>query len=291
MQSVSQDEYEVIVVDDCSTDDTLEVLGNYVKIKNFRVISLEKNSGGPAVPRNVGIENATGKYVMFMDSDDIITQGALEEMIIYAVGDIDFVYLYVYASGRRKLTARLIDLYDNIPPQKLAENADLDKFCSRCITIFNLYKRDLLMKSGLRFRPDIIVNEDLMFNRFYYLMVNTAAVIGSKKACYFAPPKRSDSFTISKSKEDYTFKILDAILSTAYTFNRKSFSERKFIRIVNNLIHIMIDNRMKDIDEYFAIRFVKCEYLDFVKTVLLSHKNWLHENTLKFLELITSVEV
>ncbi|MDR0984628.1 MAG: glycosyltransferase family 2 protein [Ruminococcus sp.] len=290
LQTLSQDEFEVIVVDDCSTDNTIEVLNSYRKIKNFRVISLEKNTGGPAVPRNVGIENASGKYVMFMDSDDIITQNALSEMANYAAQDTDFVFLYVFASGRKKLTERFINLYDNVPPQKLTENAELDRFCLRCVTILNFYKRDLLMKSGLRFRPDIILNEDLMFHRFYYSMINTAAIVGSKKACYFSPPKRSDCFTVTRKDDDYTFNILDAILNTAYSLNREPVvSNRKFIKVVNNLIHVMIDNKMGEIDKFFAARFKNKDYVSFVKTDLLARKDWLHPNTLSFLELLYAV--
>ena len=66
--------YEVIIVDDCSTDDTILVVDKYRKSTDMviRVISKDKNSG-PGVSRNIGIKAALGDYVCFMDSDDYVS--------------------------------------------------------------------------------------------------------------------------------------------------------------------------------------------------------------------------
>ena len=70
---------ELICVDDGSTDNSLNILKDYQKKhKNLKVIS-QKN-GGPGVARNTGIDNATGKYICFWDSDDIFEPDALEKL-------------------------------------------------------------------------------------------------------------------------------------------------------------------------------------------------------------------
>ncbi len=63
---------EVIVVDDCSTDRTIEIV-NLISNKDFRVkvIQTDVNSGGPATPRNIGIHAATGNWIAFCDADDL----------------------------------------------------------------------------------------------------------------------------------------------------------------------------------------------------------------------------
>lgn len=70
-QTMNLEDIEVIMVDDCSTDNTRNIVREYEKkYPNFKAVYHEKNSGGCAVPRNSGLKVATGEYVMFLDPDD-----------------------------------------------------------------------------------------------------------------------------------------------------------------------------------------------------------------------------
>ena len=75
-------DYEVIVVDDCSTDDSVKITENFIpKFKGrLKIFHHKKNSGGCAIPRNTGIKISSGKYILFMDSDDILLKNALAEL-------------------------------------------------------------------------------------------------------------------------------------------------------------------------------------------------------------------
>ena len=74
------DDYEVIVVDDCSTDESCKIVESYQSKfgDKLQLIQLEKNSGSGALPRNKGMEIARGEYILFVDSDDAIVKTALE---------------------------------------------------------------------------------------------------------------------------------------------------------------------------------------------------------------------
>ena len=62
---------ELIIVDDCSTDNSYEVVKYFIKIdKRIRYFKTTKNSGVVSVPRNLGLSKARGKYVAFLDADD-----------------------------------------------------------------------------------------------------------------------------------------------------------------------------------------------------------------------------
>ncbi len=64
-------DWELIVVDDASTDNTREVIKEWeAKDSRIRSVSLNKNSGGPAHPKNVGVESARGEFIAFLDHDD-----------------------------------------------------------------------------------------------------------------------------------------------------------------------------------------------------------------------------
>ena len=75
-------DFEVVVVDDCSTDNSVEVVESFAGKFGGRlhIIKLPENSGTPSLPRNVGINFARGKYIAFLDSDDLFTKTALEEL-------------------------------------------------------------------------------------------------------------------------------------------------------------------------------------------------------------------
>lgn len=74
-------EVETIIVDDASTDSTPEVLSRYGD--RIRVIRMERNCGGPALPRNAGMKAATGHYIAFLDGDDLFVPGKLAEQAAF----------------------------------------------------------------------------------------------------------------------------------------------------------------------------------------------------------------
>lgn len=86
--SQSYAEIECIIVNDCSTDDTLniieEVVRPYKEYGKVKIISNEKNRG-LSYSRNVGIKNASGHYIYFLDSDDEITDNCIELLVAYAL--------------------------------------------------------------------------------------------------------------------------------------------------------------------------------------------------------------
>lgn len=63
-------DFELIIVDDGSTDNTKEIVSEYLKKDNRIKYIYQENSGGPAKPKNVGIKNSKGKYIAILDSDD-----------------------------------------------------------------------------------------------------------------------------------------------------------------------------------------------------------------------------
>ena len=73
--------YEVIIVDDCSTDKTLDVVEKFLPRFDgkFKIHQLQKNSNdGGATPKNLGLKFSRGKYVLFLDGDDLLISTALE---------------------------------------------------------------------------------------------------------------------------------------------------------------------------------------------------------------------
>lgn len=79
---------EVIVIDDGSTDDTTAILSSYGnRIRVYRV-----PHGGPAIARNIGIDEATAEFVMFLDADDLIAPSKVEAQVAAFRPEVGFIY-------------------------------------------------------------------------------------------------------------------------------------------------------------------------------------------------------
>ena len=77
--------WELIIVDDCSTDNTDAVVGEYLDDSRIRYLKNEKNSGA-AFSRNRALREAKGRWIAFLDSDDIWSENKLEKCLCFAKG-------------------------------------------------------------------------------------------------------------------------------------------------------------------------------------------------------------
>lgn len=74
--------WEMLIIDDCSTDSSETLIHNFVsRDSRIKYIKTNSPSGSPTLPRNIGIENATGRFIAFLDCDDIWLPTKLEEQI------------------------------------------------------------------------------------------------------------------------------------------------------------------------------------------------------------------
>ena len=84
-------DFEVIIVNDGSTDNSKKVIKDYMKNSNLDIKYLEKENGGLASARNYGVERALGKYISFLDSDDYLDKNLFSNLEKYMDEDIDLI--------------------------------------------------------------------------------------------------------------------------------------------------------------------------------------------------------
>lgn len=84
-------DFEVIVVNDGSTDNSKKVIKEYMKENKLNIKYLEKENGGLASARNYGVERTLGKYIAFLDSDDYIDNDLFSDLEKYMDKDIDLI--------------------------------------------------------------------------------------------------------------------------------------------------------------------------------------------------------
>ena len=95
--------YEIIIINDGSTDDSLEIIKKYINIyNNIKLISTQNN--GIGIARNIGLKQAKGEYVTFVDSDDYVSNDFLEKMLKNAiVSKADIVVCDMYKVFNNKI--------------------------------------------------------------------------------------------------------------------------------------------------------------------------------------------
>ena len=171
-------DYEVIVVDDCSTDNSVAEVEKLLPHFDGRlkILSTEKNSGSAGVPRNIGIEHAAGKYITFVDNDDMIVPTALADFfnaaekfqadVVYAE---KFLYFTAEEFNPKDLKPRFQGSVEELIDEPTLEPANLLERIRRDIAKKfyilpwdKLYRRDFLLKNKIRF-PQMRFSEDLTF--------------------------------------------------------------------------------------------------------------------------------
>lgn len=98
----SYQNYEIIVVDDCSTDGTYDFLKQYNGITLLRT-EYNLRQGGA---RNLGLDNCTGNYILFVDSDDLLYDSSVLEKLVICIAQNNFpdiVYMGMQIEGKRDL--------------------------------------------------------------------------------------------------------------------------------------------------------------------------------------------
>lgn len=159
-------DFEVICVDDGSTDGSSEILGRY----NLKVITQENQ--GQGIARNRALDIAQGEYIYFLDSDDYIDEALLESALkIFETTDTDLVCFNTEVCGDSESF-----LYKRAKRYAQMTRAGLLEFTPEIKDTTNVYlwnkvfKADLITKYGIRF-PNLCY-EDIAFCKTYFLVSN-----------------------------------------------------------------------------------------------------------------------
>lgn len=172
---------ELLLVDDGSTDGSAEICLNYVKNDN-RVRYIYKSNGGAASARNVGINEAKGEYIQFVDSDDYISSNMTEMLyksMEYYCTDLSICGLISYTRTSRNTimyeNTKGLSLNDFIPYVYKYYNLGILHSCCN-----KLYKKSLIRSE---MNPLYRWGEDYIFNLEYLLNVTTVSILD--KALYY----------------------------------------------------------------------------------------------------------
>lgn len=225
-------DFEVIIVDDCSSDNTCEEIENFiVGMINYHLIQLPVNSGA-GVARSTGLGVAIGKYIAFLDADDFWEPQKLELQVAYLENNSDVIIVH---SGYNILSQDL-NLLGVIKPIN-SVGFFMMHFSNFIATSTSLFRADLIGASSM---PSIRARQDYAF-WLKLLRANSGKVIGMPYIlCNYV--KMQGSLSSSKFKNiKYNFFMFKSVCDYPVIFSI-------FLVILNSSFRIL---------KYLTLRFSK----------------------------------
>lgn len=156
-QTIGFKNLEVIMVDDCSTDKSGEIMAEYAsKYDNFKAIYLPENSGAAGKPRNIGISSACGDYLMFLDPDDYYKDDACEILYNKIVEeDVDIVFGRYYVLKEKRLNGKSFSPFEDNEIKLKSINDDKKLFTTAPSIWTKIVKRSFIEKNNITFLEGI----------------------------------------------------------------------------------------------------------------------------------------
>lgn len=225
-------EIEIVLVDDGSKDNSLKVCKNYEAIdKRIRVFT--KENEGVSIARNIGIKEAKGKYIQFIDSDDILPENSTSSLVKagekhnaeIVIGGFeeriairkDKYKIKKYTENEKVFSAQDLASYYMVLKKNKMINALWNK----------LFNSQIIKNNNVFFNPDLTLGEDLVFNLSCFRVSKTIITIDEIVYFYFI----RNGYSLSQKYNVNRYKVYNKLLET-----EKKFAESFNVDITEYLI-------------------------------------------------------
>ena len=204
-------DWEVIFVDDHGTDHSISIAKQHIaslppEVRcRFRFVETPENAG-PGIARNIGIRNACGEYVVFLDSDDRMEPQMLDRLLLKAYGGLNL--MHIGTPGVDLVYCHAKSFGDN-GRSKLLRNPDIEKGKQYYMKHFKtyiwtyLYRRKFIIDNGLEF-PSERASEDTNFLTKTLLAARTIRMVDQPLYMYRI---RRQSLTTSRNRTRYRERL------------------------------------------------------------------------------------
>lgn len=279
-QSLS--DIEVIVIDDGSTDNSYQAMLSMAD-QDDRIRIIRQENKGQSEARNLGISLATGEYLYFMDSDDLLDKEAFSACYAASAGDnLDLLFFDAEVFGTVKNTLNLTYRRTHLIKEGIYSGADilealLKNGGYRASPCLLFTRSSYLKKINLTFHPGII-HEDELFT--FYLFINAGRVSFINKP-YFKRRLRDNS-TMStgfsrKNLHGY-FTVANELIKFKYNLADKQLKSLVDLRL-RDMMHSLIYNSrfLKIKDRYYVLGYLLFQYPQYfsIKNTIMLIFPWL----------------
>ncbi len=251
---ITQDleETEILAINDGSTDNSGEIVKKYEKENPKKITYYEKENTGVADTRNFGISKAKGKYILFIDSDDFISEGLIKELKTYIEQDIDIIK---FKLKRVNETGEILEKVDGAIFDKCDGQTAFNMLCfsdvlldSPCIYVF---KRELFKENKFKVNTE---HEDFGLIPLIILKAKSIISINTYGYCYLQTNgsiTRNEDYSKTLKKVNDTLLHYDNMLEFINKENLKETTIKNLKTYYTNAIILKLKELKKeDLDIY-----------------------------------------
>ena len=236
--------WEMIIVDDCSTDNSRDIVKKYeAKESRIKLIELEKNFGGPARPRNVGLDISKGDYLAFLDADDVWLKNKLQVQINeMLVNNLDFT----------STDSKFID--DNSIDTIINKHKIIIFFkkIKRKATLSDVIKGSFISTSSAIVSKNFISkfdeNKDFIGVEDMYLWMK---ILNEKNVRYKYIRDKLIKYRVSST-----------------SLSERGVNQKQAIKANLCILKFILDNQKFEYIKYFYIRIIKLAFIYFIKKII-----------------------
>ena len=252
-------DFELILINDGSTDNSLEILRKY-EVQDSRIVVIDKVNEGVSATRNLGIESAQGEYIMFCDSDDYAEPNWIQTLYETIDKNPDSSVLCAYSSlNIQKKSENKVTLTD----VKTTTHIDISEYYYIYINnlssfLWNkIYRHDVIKQNHIVFRTNLLEGEDLLFNIDYLKHIKDFVFIPESLYHWVD----NNVYTLSRVFNPYYFDVLKEFyfprLSIISDKDKQAFYDNSFYRFYTSM-EMVFDERNK------ASRREKIKYCNYI---------------------------
>lgn len=248
-QKISDDEYEILIINDGSTDKSGEIAKSYEEeYKNIKVITV--SNGGLSKARNIGIENALGDYIFFVDSDDYISERSIHKILDKTINNnLDIMFFDVKrVDNEKELNC---SYYEDCTP---IIKSGIDHFTQNNVNnsaCHYLISRKFISDNNLKFQEGRMCEDGM----FLISSIFKAKRVSYSKIDIYRYVIRSNSITTRKTKNHLINVINDFIFAIKHInkYYNKAVEENYPIEFIKKL-----ESRRNSYIFFCQIRMIKC---------------------------------